>query len=295
MKEKEKLNQLKTEYDNIEIPDELDFLVRSTVHKGSKQQKPFKLKRAMIAAILVFGIFVGGINISPTLAQTLAEIPILGQVVNIFTFVNFKVEEENFEADIKVPNISGLNDEELESSLNAEFIKEGQSLYEEFNKQMEQLKSVEGNGHLALESTYEIKTDNDQILSVIITKLETMASSSTSYTSYTVDKLNKAIVTLPSLFKNDSYIEAISDNIKTQMRQRMKEDENISYFIDSVDMPVDDFEKIDANQNFYINQDGKLVILFNEYEYAPGYMGPSEFVIPTDIIQDLLLDRGLIK
>lgn len=295
MKEKEKLNQLKTEYNNIEIPDELDFLVRSTIHKGSKQQKPFKFKRAMIAAILVFGIFVGGINISPTLAQTLAEIPILGQVVNIFTFVNFKVEEENFEADIKVPNISRLNDEELESSLNAEFIKEGQSLYEEFNKQMEQLKSAEGNGHLALESTYEIKTDNDQILSVIITKLETMASSSTSYTSYTVDKLNKDIVTLPSLFKNDSYIEAISDNIKTQMRQRMKEDENISYFIDSVDIPVDDFEKIDANQNFYINQDGKLVILFNEYEYAPGYMGPSEFVIPTDIIQDLLLDRGLIK
>lgn len=295
MKEKEKLNQLKTEYNNIEIPDELDFLVRSTIHKGSKQPKLFKLKRSMIAAILVFGIFVGGINISPTLAQALDEIPILGQVVNIFTFVNFKVEEKNFEADIKVPNVSGLDDEELESSLNAEFVKEGQSLYEEFNKQMEQLKSDEGNGHLALESTYEIKTDNDQILSVIITKLETMASSSTSYTSYTVDKLNKAIVTLPSLFKNDSYIEAISDNIKTQMRQRMKEDENIIYFIDSVDMPVDDFEKIDENQNFYINQAGKLVILFNEYEYAPGYMGPSEFIIPTDIIQDLLLDRGLIK
>jgi hypothetical protein len=41
--------------------------------------------------------------------------------------------------------------------------------------------------------------------------------------------------------------------------------------------------------NFYINEDGKLVISFNEYDVAPGFMGVVEFVIPTDLIKDLLV------
>lgn len=297
MKEKEKIQQLKQEYYNIDVPDELEFVIKKSFN--SKEDKKgdglIMFKRVGIVAMLAFGVFVGGINVSSTLANSLSEIPVLGSVVKVFTFRNFEVKEEGFEANIKVPNITGLENQALEDELNKKFIEEGQELYDEFTKEMEEIKSQGGEGHIAVETNYEVKTDNDYIFSVIISKLETMASSAVSYKTYTVDKINKSIVTLHSLFKNDAYIQTISDNIKEQMRQRMKDDENITYFIDQKDIPVEDFETIEAEQNFYINEDNKLVIVFDEYEVAPGYMGASEFVIPTDVIEDLLLDRGLIK
>ena len=36
-------------------------------------------------------------------------------------------------------------------------------------------------------------------------------------------------------------------------------------------------------QNFYINSEGKVVIVFEKYEIAPGYMGTQEFVIDKQI------------
>ena len=47
------------------------------------------------------------------------------------------------------------------------------------------------------------------------------------------------------------------------------------------------FKKIAENQDFYINSNNDLVICFDEYEVAPGYMGPVEFVIPKEIVNSL--------
>ena len=47
-------------------------------------------------------------------------------------------------------------------------------------------------------------------------------------------------------------------------------------------------KKLMSYQVFYINSDGKLVIAFDEAEVAPASMGCPEFVIPTEVIQDML-------
>lgn len=70
------------------------------------------------------------------------------------------------------------------------------------------------------------------------------------------------------------------------MCQQMKNDENKIYFIDT-DMSENDFKQIKEDQNFYFNNND-LVICFDEYEVAPGYMGKTEFIIPNNIIYDIL-------
>ena len=45
------------------------------------------------------------------------------------------------------------------------------------------------------------------------------------------------------------------------------------------------FNEISETQNFYFNEAGELVIAFDEYEIAPGYMGCPEFVIPKSVIK----------
>ena len=83
-------------------------------------------------------------------------------------------------------------------------------------------------------------------------------------------------------------MKAISENIKKQMRDQMKSDENADYWIDSKDFPEDDFKSIKADTEFYVNAKGEIVICFGQGEVAPMYMGAVEFVIPADAIRDIV-------
>jgi hypothetical protein len=56
-----------------------------------------------------------------------------------------------------------------------------------------------------------------------------------------------------------------------------------------------DFDSIAKDQSFYINNEGKLVISFDKYEVAPGYMGVVEFIIPSNVIADALVSNVYIK
>ena len=62
----------------------------------------------------------------------------------------------------------------------------------------------------------------------------------------------------------------------------MAKDDSVSYFYNS-DMPEDDFKGLSGDESFYFNQQGLLVITFDEDEVAPGYMGAVEFTIPADV------------
>ncbi len=56
----------------------------------------------------------------------------------------------------------------------------------------------------------------------------------------------------------------------------------------------DCFQSIDPDQNFYVNESGQLIIVFTEYEVATGSMGEPEFVIPTDVLDGLLVQPSYV-
>ena len=58
-------------------------------------------------------------------------------------------------------------------------------------------------------------------------------------------------------------------------------------------MPESNFSEITGEENFYISQDGKLTLVFDEYTVAPGYMGVVEFEIPTEVIAGIVKDGFL--
>ena len=159
----------------------------------------------------------------------------------------------------------------------------------------EEMKELKGDAHKSVGTSYEVKTDTDSIYSIVYSKYETAGSSDIQYKAYTIDKKNQAVVTLNSLFKDNSYIDIISNNIKEQMSEQMKTDNSKVYFNDSTEDTDDNYDKKKADQTIYINSDGNIVILFNKYDVAPGYMGAPEFVIPTNVVSNILLNRGLVK
>jgi hypothetical protein len=293
--------QLKKEYMDIPIPEELDFVVRKAIKEsrsnGIKRKGRFSKAVTVAASIAAtVAVLTVGINTSPAFAKTLSKVPLVGSIVKVLTFREYTVDENTFNANIKVPEISGLKDKKLQNSLNEKYLEENEKLYKEFLADMGDMKE-KGGGHLGVDSGYVIKTDTDRILSVGRYVVNTIASSSTTFKYDTIDKKNEVLITLPSLFKDDSYVDIISENIKEQMIKRHEADDMMFYWVEGVEEEglVDLFEKISKEQSFYINSEGKLVISFDKYEVAPGYMGIQEFVIPTEVISEILVSDEYIK
>ncbi|KJZ84968.1 MULTISPECIES: DUF3298 and DUF4163 domain-containing protein [Clostridium] len=273
------INDLKKEYMDIKIPENLDDVVKESIKKVDR--KSIVNKKIIGSAAVLALIF--GINISPAFADVVSDIPIVGNIVKLVTVKNYTLKKNNVEADIKVPAIEGLENKQLEENLNKEFIENGKKIYEEL---IEEFPSI-NNQMKYVGSDYKIKADNDSFLSIEITKEEIQASSYTTKKHYTIDKNKQIVLTLPMLFEGENYIEEISNDIKAQMIENMKKDSNLIYFLESDENEevIDSFDKIKENQDFYINNDGNLVICFDEYEVAPGYMGTLEFIISDKIFK----------
>lgn len=287
----EQLDHLKRKYKDIPIPKELDSIVKNAIKQGKKKRKRVNWTKKLIGAGAAAAILmIAGINTSPAFAKAISNVPLVGSLVNVLTFTEFTVNEETAQANIKVPAITNMDNKALETAINNKYLEENKKLYNDFKDEMEEVKKS-GGGHVGVESGYEVKTDNNQILAIGRYVANTVGTSSTTFTYNTIDKQNQLLITLPSLFKDNSYIQLISENIKEQMKQQMKSDSDKTYWLDG-EMG---FKTITHDQSFYINNNGKLVISFNKYDVAPGYMGVVEFIIPTKVIADVLVSNVYIK
>lgn len=292
-----KLRDLEKQYMEVPIPKELDFVVEKALKQGRKKKKnrtPQWLLGSAAAAML----FTASLNVSPAMAKTLSEIPVVGSVVKVLTWTEYEVAEDNYDANIKVPSIENLDNQDLANTLNEKYRAEGKALYDDFIAEVGDLKAI-GGGHLGIDSGFEIKTDNEQILSIGRYVVNTVASSSTVMEYDTIDKENEILITLPMLFKDQQYIKTISENIKEQMRAQIAEsNQEKVYWVKGAGLAdeelMEEFTTIKPDQSFYISDQGKLVISFDKYEVAPGYMGVVEFEIPTDVLQEDLVSMKYI-
>lgn len=294
-----KIYQLKKEYMSIPIPTELEFKVMKSLEEGKKaMNKKIYIRRLITtaaSAAIISTAFTVGINTSEVLAQTLSDIPVLGRIVRVLTFKEYKFNEKTYDINIETPAIEGLENKDLQKTLNEKYLKENKELYAQF---IDEMKSLEenGGGHMGVASGYVIKTDTDKILSVGRYVVNTVGSSSTTFKYDTIDKENEVLITLPSLFKDESYVDIISNNIKEQMVEQHNADENKIYWVKGVETELTElFDKISKDQAFYISSNGKLVISFDKYEVAPGFMGVIEFEIPTEILKDILVSNKYIN
>ncbi|MGM0862012.1 MAG: DUF3298 domain-containing protein [Bacillota bacterium] len=282
-----RLEKLREEYENVPIPKELDSIIERAFQQKPKKKKIFLWPTSAVVAAAI--LFIATVNMNPDAAHAMSKIPVIGKIVKVVTFNEFKEERNQSSIDVKTPALSGLTNKSLEENINKKYVKESKELYQEFANSASKNKQ----GHLDIYSNYETVTDTPDLLSVRRDIQKTEASGYTQSRYINIDKKNEILITLKSLFKDDRYIKVISQNIKEQMQKQMKADSNKIYWLTDEDM--DPFKSIDPDQTFYITKDHKLVISFDEYEVAPGYMGVNEFKIPTKVISKLLVGDRYIQ
>ena len=188
-------------------------------------------------------------------------------------------EAEKGETENRDENVQQTVDE-----INFDIEQATSQLIEEFQESAEL-----GESYGSLEIHHETVTDNENYFTLKLSMYRGAGSGFESYKFYTVDKRTGKRIQIGDLFQGDSnYNELLSENIKEQMRTQMAEDEGKVYWVDYEEVPEWSWERLKEDQNFYFDTEGNIVIVFDEYEVAPGYMGAREFTVQRALFEGIL-------
>lgn len=282
------MKKILREYKEIAASRELKERIKKIMENERKKTGRNNIFKWAIGCAACFTLaIVISLNVFPSAAYALYDIPVLSSIVRVVTFGQYEKKDGGYEAKITTPAVEGLLDKELEDKLNKEFKHNANALIAAYESDVKELKKEFGDEivHMGIESDYVIRTDNENILALDVYILSLAGSSSTIHTFYTINKKTNELLTLKGLFEDGAdYVTPISEYIKAQM---LYENEHNDGFFWIGDEFADSFESIDEEQNFYINDDDDIVICFDKYEVAAGAQGCPEFVIPKDIIKNI--------
>ncbi|MCR0568824.1 DUF3298 and DUF4163 domain-containing protein [[Clostridium] innocuum] len=277
-----KIEKLRQEYENLQTPQDLDSFMESCIEHAQKKQKRFSFqgmwKPALSAALIGYLIM---LNTVPAFAQSVFDIPLLGDVSRILCVREYKKTSDVDSLSVKVPEVKNTGNPEMEDRVN-------QQIEERINKTTEQLykdsaqvremmkkekvESLTAKTEVTID--YKITCNQNDLLSFQIMTNYQLNTSMQEYQTFNLDLASGKDITLQDLFGAD-YEKIINASVRKQIKQRTEQDETASYFDGAMG-----FQGIRKNQPFYIDDKGNVVIIFEKYSIAPGYMGTQEFQIP---------------
>jgi hypothetical protein len=292
----DRLAELKKAYDETPVPGALHPMVATLC----RREKPrMRLWRPLAVAACALLVFTAGINAMPAMAETLERVPVLGSVVRVLTLASYRMEEQGVSARIDIAQITGLENKALEEAINAELLADGQALIDQFTRDVADLRARFGEQEtirMAIETYYQVRCSNEDVFSLQVEFFWAAGGSNTFFKFYNVNQRTGELITLDSLFADGSdYLATINDYLIAQMKAETREDGKSIYWVNDDDAEMDRFTGIDADHNFYINEAGRLVIAFDKYEVAPGFVGTPEYEIPTELIAGLLAEGAPIR
>ncbi len=227
------------------------------------------------AASSLLGLGAGVIimlNVLPSAAEAVSEL----FSVNIRTIRSLDLGWGSNSIKLDSPEFDGNGAEELNSAVKSYTDEAKEKFLWYFNRRY--------NGYVAEDMRYTVIRDDERyfIAQFLVT---VNAGGSMDYSRWIVfDKSAGKVLELSDLFKEGSgYIEVISAEILEQMVYK-NEHEGGGFFVDGDDA----FTGITGDANFYIDSFDRLVIVFDEYEVAPGFMGCPEFYIPGKILEEIV-------
>ena len=282
----EELKEMKQKYEKITMREDAYKKMRQRMDQAKKENRMMKKKnvyKGLAAVAAAMAVVVALPNTSSTVANAMQSIPVFGEFVKVVTFRDYQYDSDKKTADVSVPEVvvdadaNTENAEQLKESseqINAEIQKISDQWIKEFKKDLAK------DGYKDMQISSEVIKTTDDYFTLKLTCTQTEASGYEENHYFTLDRKTGKQLKLADLYSGEAdYKKRISDNIKKQMREQMKADENVSYWLDDKDLPEMNFTEITEDTAFYINEDGKLVICFNEGDVAPMYMGAVQFVI----------------
>ena len=284
-----KLEKAKEVYEAIKVPNELNYVVNKAILDKKKKEKSVLIyvKYAVTTVACTFLTFIFMLNVNSSFATNISEIPIIGDMAKVFTIKEVNEEDKTKLINAKIPALENTGNTELEKRINYEIMLKMNEILEEAEKRAAEYKEavIETGGNeydyqpINIQIDYKVGYSNDKVVSFMISKSETLANAYTEIYFYNVDIETGKKLNLRDVLGNE-YKQIVDTTIYKEIEERSKNPDNIYFTADE-----GGFEGIENEyQDFYINSDGKVVIVFEKYKIAPGYMGTQEFVIDKQIL-----------
>ena len=279
------MERARARYKEVELPAELDFAVASAIRAGDRKRRSRDgLRRTAAVLASCCACFVLLLNVSPTFAQAVEAVPVLGALARVVTVREYRIEDKEHLIDVRLPALELAANTDLEQRVNTEIrTRIDQVLQEAEDRARETREAYVATGGaqsdfipIIITVDYEIKCQNGQYLSFVLTKTETLASAYTEVYTYNIDLPAGREVSLRDLL-GPNYKQLANQAIRAEIARREAEDPDNRYF--HGEDGVEGFTSIADDQRFYLNGDGVPVVVFEKYEIAPGYMGEQEFEI----------------
>ncbi len=232
-------------------------------------------KRAMTSLLGLGAGVLLTLNVLPAVADAVSSL----LSVNILTIKSFRFGLGDNSLSADYPVFDGNGSEGLNSAVTNCIDKAREKFMWYFNRRY--------NGYVAEDTRYTVIRDDEKYLTVQFTTTIN-AGGSMDFSRWIIfDKSAGKVLELADMFKDGSdYIGVISDEILRQMRYK-NENEGAGFFIEGSAEDGMCFSRISEDANFYIDSYDRLVIVFDEYEVAPGFMGSPEFIIPDNIMEEI--------
>ena len=281
------MEKAKKKYDETEIPDELAERIQMEIKcQDSKRRKAvfwnLGFRRGLAAAAAAVVLFTTGLNTSTVFAETVGNLPVIGAVARVLTFRSYETEDEDLKISVEIPSIEMISEDfsDLEKSVNEEILRlceqyaqEARTRAEEYRKAFLDTGGTEEEWaahNIEIRVWYEVKSQTENYLSLAIIGTENWNNANNQIRYYNFDLKKRTLATLADVL-GENYKQIVDDAIRSQMEERKAD--GAVYF--------DDFEGINEDTPFYINESGNPVIVFEAYEIAPGSEGQQEFEIKS--------------
>ena len=239
---------------------------------------------AAVAASLALALLVVMPNVSVAYAEALSDVPVIGAIVKVVTIRSYDYADGYHDMNVEVPNVEDDSLGDAGAAIN----KDVDALTEELvNRFYADAEAIGEEGHTSLSVDYEVLTETDNWFTLKLTVFNATGSGMVTYHYYNVDRSTNEVINLGQLFSDSNYSEVLRQDILAQMKQRMADDPSLVYWTEDSDMGQD-FIDLGAEHNFYFDANGNLVIPFDEYEVAPGYMGTPEFTVDRSVFECIL-------
>ena len=264
--------------EDIDLPESVRARTEQTLeslplHMPKRKPRVWRTAASIAACFVILMVGVMP-NISVAYAAAVQDIPILGDLVQVFTIRNYFYEDDRHELDAEIPGVNDPVYEEAGALINKDIDELTNAAISKFYQELE-LHSEGGYGSVYI--TYETLTNTDKWFTLKLVVSEIQGSSNTYIRYYHIDRTRGNYVTFADLFDPTDY-EVLEELVIGQMEAEMAENEEATYWIED-SLMGEDFTVLNDEQNFYFNETGDLVIVYNKYEVAPGSMGCPEFAI----------------
>lgn len=274
----------KKDYDSTPIPAELSDRVLEGIQMGkaSYRRRRSRTVRRWMATAACFCLVLAGLNLSPALAGAAANVPVLGGLFQVLTFVDFHKSEDGIHYDVSAPEVEAKSD--LAEKVNAaiqgkvdQHLAKARQDWEDYKNAFFATGGTEeewAGREMDVIVDYEVKSQTDTWVSFVVTLAEGWVASMEERYCYNLDLAENRDITLADLL-GENWVERCNEAVRAGIDASVDEEGFTLFFTPE----QGGFTTVDESTAFYIREDGVPVLVFPEYSIAAGAAGSPEFPV----------------